>query len=417
LAHLEKKMKIYLVGGAVRDQLLGYPVKEQDWVVVGATPEILLQQGYQQVGRDFPVFLHPKTREEYALARTERKSAPGYHGFVCDFNPHVTLEDDLARRDLTINAMAMDTDGKIIDPYHGQRDLQAKLLRHVSPAFVEDPVRVLRVARFAARYHHLGFKLADETRVLMYEMVKQGELGHLIAERAWQEWQRSLEEKNPEVFIQILRSCGALHVVLPELDALFGVPNKPYYHPEIDSGVHSLMVLRAAVDMSSDPNIRFGALVHDLGKACTPMVEWPSHHGHEELGLTVIENLCQRLRIPTDYRKFACLVSKYHLTIHRLFELQASTIVKLFEQTDAFRRRERFDQLLVVCEADAQGTGRKIDYKQAQHWQELLDQCAKISPQILIDQGQQGEAIKLGLHQLRVACVEGIINLWKQHEK
>ncbi len=415
--YLEKKMNVYLVGGAVRDRLLGYPVKEQDWVVVGATPEILLQQGYQQVGRDFPVFLHPNTREEYALARTERKSAPGYHGFVCDFNPLVTLEDDLARRDLTINAMAMDTDGKIIDPYHGQCDLQAKLLRHVSPAFVEDPVRVLRVARFAARYYHLGFKLADETRSLMYEMVKKGELKHLIAERAWQEWQRSLEERNPEVFIHTLRSCGALYVVLPELDALFGIPNKPNYHPEIDSGVHSLMVLKSAVDMSSDPIIRFGALVHDLGKACTSMVEWPSHHGHEELGLVVIEHLCQRLRIPTDYRKFACLVSKYHLMIHRLFELRASTIVKLFEQTDAFRRRERFEQLLVVCEADAQGTGRKIDYKQAKHWQELLDQCAKISPQTLIDQGQQGEAIKLGLHQLRVACVKGIINLWEQHEK
>lgn len=410
-------MKVYLVGGAVRDQLLGYPVKERDWVVVGATPEQLLQKGYQQVGRDFPVFLHPKSREEYALARTERKNAPGYHGFICDFNPLVSLEDDLARRDLTINAMAKDPNGKIIDPYHGQNDLKAKLLRHVSPAFIEDPVRVLRVARFAARYHHLGFKLADETRRLMYEMVKRGELGHLVPERAWQEWQRSLEEKNPEAFIQILRACGALQIVLPELDALFGVPNPPHYHPEIDSGIHSLMVLSAAVEMSPDPMIRFGALVHDLGKACTPIMAWPSHHGHEHLGLAVIEKLCQRLRIPSDYRKFALLTSRYHLTVHRLFELRANTIVTLFEETDAFRRPERFYQLLVVCEADAQGTGRKINYKQVLHWRELLEACSSISPQLLIDQGHEGEAIKSGLHQLRVACVEGIINLWEQHEK
>ncbi len=410
-------MNVYLVGGAVRDRLLGYPVKEHDWVVVGTTPEQLLQQGYQQVGRDFPVFLHPQTREEYALARTERKSAPGYHGFICDFNPQVTLEEDLVRRDLTINAMAMDANGNLIDPYHGQADLQAKLLRHVSPAFVEDPVRVLRVARFAARYHHLGFKLADETSALMYAMVKRGELGHLVAERAWQEWQRSLEEKNPEIFISTLRACGALRIVLPELDALFGVPNTPHYHPEIDSGVHTLMVLRAAVEMSKDPMIRFGALVHDLGKACTPMVDWPSHHGHEKSGLAVIEKLCQRLRIPADYRKFALLVSMFHLTVHRLFELKAATIVKLFEQTDAFRRRERFEQLLIVCEADAQGTGRKIDYKQAQHWRDLLDACAKISAQQLVAQGLQGEAIKLGLHQQRVACVKDIINLWEKHEK
>jgi len=410
-------MNIYLVGGAVRDKLLGYPVKEQDWVVVGATPEQLLQQGYQQVGKDFPVFLHPKTREEYALARTERKSAPGYHGFVCDFNPEVTLEEDLARRDLTINAMAMDAKGNIIDPYQGQHDLQAKILRHVSPAFIEDPVRVMRVARFAARYHHLGFKVADETIALMYAMVKRGELAHLVAERVWQEWHRSLQEKNPEIFIRTLRACGALRIVLPELDALFGVPNKPNYHPEIDSGIHTLMVLKAAVEMSKEPIVRFGALTHDLGKASTPMVDWPSHHGHEKLGLERIEKLCERLRIPADYRKFALIVSRFHLTIHRLFELRAATIVKLFEQTDAFRRRERFEQLLIVCEADAQGTGRKIDYKQAQQWRDLLDECANISAQTLIEQGLKGEAIKLGLHQHRVACVENMINLWKTHEK
>ena len=410
-------MKVYLVGGAVRDQLLGYPVKERDWVVVGATPEDLIKEGSQQVGRDFPVFLHPKTREEYALARTERKTAPGYHGFTCDFNPLVTLEDDLARRDLTINALAMDADGRLIDPYHGQDDLQGKLLRHVSQAFVEDPVRVLRVARFAARYHHLDFKLADETRALMYAMVRRGELGHLVAERVWQEWQRSLQERNPELFISTLRACGALRVVLPELDALFGVPNPCHYHPEVDSGIHSLMVLSAAVSMSDDPLIRFAAMTHDLGKACTPMRAWPGHHGHEELGLAVIDSLCHRLRIPADYRKFALMSSRFHLKIHRVSELRADTIVTIFDKTDAFRRRPLFDDLLVVCEADAQGRGRHVEYHQAQHWCHLLDECSKISAQTVIAQGLQGEAIKLGLHQHRVACVETIISTWKKHEK
>ena len=410
-------MKVYLVGGAVRDQLLGYPVKERDWVVVGATPDQLQKKGYQQVGRDFPVFLHPTTREEYALARTERKMAPGYYGFACDFNAEVTLEEDLARRDLTINAMAMDADHQLIDPYHGQDDLRAKLLRHVSPAFSEDPVRVLRVARFAARYHHLGFRLANETRMLMYDMVKRGELGHLVAERVWQEWQRSLQEKNPEQFIMVLRSCGALKVVLPELDVLFGIPNPPHYHPEVDTGIHTLMVLMAAVEMSDEAMIRFAATVHDLGKGCTPMGEWPKHHGHEERGLTVIDTLSQRLRIPADYRHFALMASRFHLNIHRLEELRPQTIVKIFEQTDAFRRRPLFEALLVVCQADAQGKGRQTEYTQAEHWRFLLDACEKISAQALIAEGLQGEAIKLGLHQRRVVCVETLMNSWKKDEK
>ena len=401
------------MGGAVRDRLLGYPVKEQDWVVVGAIPQDLLKQGYQQVGRDFPVFLHPTTREEYALARTERKMAPGYYGFVCDFNSEVSLEADLARRDLTVNAMAMDAQGKLIDPYHGQDDLRNKILRHVSPAFAEDPVRVLRVARFAARYHHLGFTLADETRTLIYAMVKQGELAHLVAERVWQEFQRSLQEKNPEVFITTLRQCGALAVVLPEIEALFGVPNTHRYHPEIDSGIHTLMVLQAAVELSTDPLIRFAALVHDLGKACTPMNEWPSHHGHEERGVAVIECLCQRLRIPVEYRTFAVMVSRVHLNIHRLFELQPKTIVKILEQTDAFRRPQRFEQLLIVCQADALGVGRKVNYQQGVYWRILLEECNKITAQNLIQQGYQGEAIKLGLHQQRVDCVERLKTMWK----
>ncbi|CEK11780.1 multifunctional CCA addition/repair protein [Legionella hackeliae] len=400
-------MKVYLVGGAVRDQLLGYPVKERDWVVVGATPEQMLQLGYQQVGRDFPVFLHPQTKEEYALARMERKSAPGYYGFKCDFNPNVSLEDDLLRRDLTINAMAMDTNGHLIDPYNGETDLKEKLLRHVSPAFIEDPVRVLRVARFAARYHHLGFKLADETRALMYLMVKRGELNHLVAERVWQEWFRSFEEKNPEVFISTLRACGALKVILPELDVLFGIPGHKKYHPEVDSGMHTLMVLEKAVTLSADPMVRFAALVHDLGKGATPMNEWPRQVQHEIKGVEIIRNLCTRLRIPADYRKFAETVSRFHLNIHRFFELRPQTRIKVLEQTDAFRRPQLFEKLLLVCEADAKGRGSaKNEYKQAENWRHLLKECAKISAQTFIAQGYEGEAIKKALHQQRVACAE-----------
>lgn len=429
-------MKIYLVGGAVRDQLLGYPIKERDWVVVGATPKQLLEQGYQQVGRDFPVFLHPTSREEYALARTERKQAPGYYGFQCDFNPHVSLDDDLIRRDLTINAMAMDANGRLIDPYHGQADLEAKILRHVSPAFIEDPVRVLRVARFAARYYHLGFTLADETRVLMRNMVSNGELEHLIAERVWQEWHRSLDEKNPEMFICILRSCGALRVILPELDRLFGVPSWHRYHAEVDTGVHTLMVLCKAVSLSDDPMVRFAALLHDLGKGRTSIRGWPAQQGHEQLGLAVIEQLCQRLRVPQRYCQFALLVSKFHLNIHRLSELRDDTVVDILDRTDAFRRPELFEKLLLACEADSLGRGLhgifpalpwffpSLDvvaevnhestvasaYQQAQSWRTILTECSKIKAEALVAQGYEGKAIKLALHKCRVACVNDIRN-------
>lgn len=398
-------MKAYLVGGAVRDQLLGYPVKERDWVVVGSSPQALIELGYRQVGRDFPVFLHPNTQEEYALARTERKMGDGYYGFACDFNPHITLEEDLARRDLTINAMAMDEQGNVIDPYNGQQDLAAKILRHVSPAFVEDPVRVLRLARFAARYHHLGFRLANETRILMYAMVKRGALAHLVPERVWQEWQRSLEEKNPEIFISVLRSCGALSVISPELDALFGVPNTQHYHPEIDSGVHTLLVLQAAVNLSDDPMVRFAALVHDLGKAATPIAQWPSHHGHEARGVPIIECLCQRLRVPGQYRKLAVVVSKFHLIIHRVYELRANTIVETMEQVDAFRRPALFEQLLQVCEADGRGVGREVDYTQANHWRALYKACATVSASEFLAVGLEGMAVKIAIHKRRVATI------------
>jgi tRNA nucleotidyltransferase (CCA-adding enzyme) len=410
-------MKVYLVGGAVRDQLLGIPVAERDWVVVGSTPEQLLHLNYRQVGRDFPVFLHPQTNEEYALARTERKSAPGYYGFECDFRTTVTLEEDLARRDLTINAMAMDEQGSLIDPYNGQSDIDNKILRHVSPAFIEDPVRVLRVARFAARFHSLGFRLANETRSLMYAMVKRGELSHLVPERVWQEMQRSLEEKNPEQFIITLRSCDALRVILPELNNLFGVPNPYQYHHEIDSGIHSLLVLQAAVALSTDPVIRFAALVHDLGKALTPVQEWPKHYRHEERGVEVIESMCLRLRIPNDYRILARLVARHHLTVHRLFELRANTIVKMLERTDAFRRPQIFKNMLLACEADAEGCGKPVHYRQMQLWTNLLSECAKISPKELITQGYEGKAIKEALHVRRVACVEHLLNIWKSNEK
>lgn len=410
-------MKVYLVGGAVRDQLLNLPVKERDWVVVGSSPEELLEKKFKQVGRDFPVFLHPKTNEEYALARTEKKSALGYYGFSCDFNRNVTLEEDLLRRDLTINAMAMTEDGQLIDPYNGQKDLENRLLRHISPAFVEDPVRVLRIARFAARFHYLGFKLADETRSLLYSMVKRGELAHLVAERVWQEWQKSLEEPNPEQFIITLRSCDALRVILPEIESLFGVPNPYRYHHEVDSGVHSLFVLQAAVASTQDPIIRFSALVHDLGKALSPMSNWPSHHGHEEKGVNIIQNLCSRLRIPNDYRNLAVMVSRFHLNIHRLFELQASTIVKILEQSDAFRRPTLFYNMLIACKADAEGCGREVNYRQSKLWSYLLSECAKVNTKTIVSEGHEGEAIKQVLHQRRVICVELILNSWKLNEK
>jgi tRNA nucleotidyltransferase (CCA-adding enzyme) len=410
-------MKIYLVGGAVRDQLLGYPVKEKDWVVVGGTPGQLLKQGYVQVGKDFPVFLHPETKEEYALARTERKSGKGYLGFDCDFSDTVSLEEDLQRRDLTINAMAIDDKGKLIDPYQGYKDLKAKKLRHVSPAFIEDPVRVLRIARFAARYHHLGFTLAKETRLLMYKMVKNGELNYLVPERVWQEWQRSLEECNPEIFITTLRSCGALAVILPEINALFGVPNPKQHHPEIDSGIHSLFVLQAATDLSKDPIVRFAALLHDLGKALTPMAEWPKHLRHEDKGQDQIIALCERLRVPSEYKQLALLASKFHLKIHKFFELRPNTILKILEQTDAFRRPALFEKLLLVCEADAQGRGKKIQYSQADKWRKILALCSKISPKIFIEKGLTGIAIKEALHQERVRYIQDCFNSGEFDEK
>lgn len=398
-------MKVYLVGGAVRDQLLNYPIKERDWVVVGGTPAALLQQGYRQVGRDFPVFLHPKTGEEYSLARTERKLGRGYYGFTCDFNPNITLEEDLARRDLTINAMAFDAEGGLIDPYQGAQDIRNKCLRHVSPAFCEDPVRVLRVARFAARYAHLGFKLAAETRALMYEMVQRGELAHLVAERVWQEWERSLQEKNPELFIITLRSCGALQVVFPEFDALFGIPHAAQQFPIIDSGTNSLKMLSTVSALTNDAIVRFAAFVRDVGKGNCPIHHWPISTCSKNQSKTTIAALCQRLRIPIAYRQSALMVAKHSLTLLQLNDLDAAHIVSVFEQTDAFRRPELFSKLLLVNQADHHMRGITPSDKMARQWQALLQACKKVNMQPLLARGYSGEEMKLQLNQQRINLV------------
>lgn len=348
-------MDTYLVGGAVRDRLLGYPVHERDWVVVGASPQQMLDLGYSQVGKDFPVFLHPDTKEEYALARTERKSGRGYTGFTVHCAPDVTLEEDLLRRDLTINAMAETATGELVDPYGGRADLEARLLRHVSDAFVEDPLRVLRTARFAARYAHLGFRVAPETLALMAEIVARDELDHLPAERVWVEMDKALGERHPEVFIEVLRDCGALARLLPELDALFGVPQPEQHHPEIDSGVHTLLALKQAVALSDARDLRFAVLVHDLGKALTPADQLPRHIAHERRGLKPIKALCQRLKVPNQYRDLALQVCEYHLLCHTAMELRGKTLLKLLTGTDALRRPDRFELFLLGCEADARG--------------------------------------------------------------
>lgn len=411
-------MKIYLVGGAVRDGLLNRTVIERDWVVVGANSETLLNQGYTAVGRDFPVFLHPETKEEYALARTERKTGVGYTGFACSAEPNVTLEEDLLRRDLTINAMAMSDAGDIIDPYGGQQDLQDKLLRHVSPAFAEDPLRVLRVARFAARYAHLGFTVAPQTRALMYSMAKSGELAHLVAERVWKEMERSLGERSPQVFFQVLRACNALKVLLPELDCLYGIPNPPRWHPEVDSGVHTMMVLARASTLSSSLEVRFAAVMHDLGKGLTPSELWPSHRGHEEKGVSPIMNICQRFKLPHKYKELAILASCHHILVHKVAELRASTIVSLLEKTDAFRRPQRFEDLLLVCQADSEGRGElpTKPYQQAVFLRAVLAELNKIEVKSILETGLQGAAIKNEIHRLRVNRVKQLCSQWAWEE-
>jgi tRNA nucleotidyltransferase (CCA-adding enzyme) len=388
-------MEIYLVGGAVRDALLNYPVSERDWVVVGATPEQLLAQGYQQVGRDFPVFLHPVSKDEYALARTERKQGHGYTGFEVHCDPAVTLEQDLQRRDLTINAMAQRPDGTIIDPYGGQRDLAHKLLRHVSASFVEDPLRVLRTARFAARYAHLGFSVAAETLSLMTAIVASGELAHLPAERIWVELERALGERDPQVFITVLRDCGALAALLPELDALFGVPQPAQHHPEIDTGIHTLMVLQQAAQLSPATDVRFAALLHDLGKGLTPEAQWPRHIAHEQRGLALVRAVCERLRTPNQYRELALQVCEYHLLCHQAPQLRGKTLLKLLRGTGALRQPARFEAFLLACEADARGRqGRETQaYPQADYLRRALATARSITAAGFVEQGLAGKAL------------------------
>nr|WP_206157422.1 multifunctional CCA addition/repair protein [Citrobacter freundii] len=408
----ESGVKIYLVGGAVRDALLGLPIKDKDWVVVGATPQGMLDAGYQQVGRDFPVFLHPQTREEYALARTERKSGSGYTGFTCYAAPDVTLEADLQRRDLTINAMARDDNGEIIDPYNGRDDLENRLLRHVSPAFSEDPLRVLRVARFAARYAHLGFRIADETMTLMRDMNAAGELEHLTPERVWKETEGALTTRNPQVFFQVLRDCGALHVLFPEVDALFGVPAPAQWHPEIDTGIHTLMTLSMAAMLSPEVDVRFATLCHDLGKALTPKALWPRHHGHGPAGVKLVEQLCQRLRVPNDIRDLAKLVAEFHDLIHTFPILQPKTIVKLFDSIDAWRKPQRVEQIALTSEADVRGrTGfEAADYPQGRLLREAWLVAQAVPTKDVVEAGFKGQAIREELTRRRIAAVAN----WKE---
>ncbi|VAW61959.1 CCA tRNA nucleotidyltransferase [hydrothermal vent metagenome] len=400
-------MKTYLVGGAVRDQLLHYPVYEKDWVVVGASVNEMLELGYQQVGKDFPVFLHPQTKDEHALARTERNTAAGYKGFEVHASPDVTLEEDLIRRDLTINAIAQDEAGNIIDPYNGQADLKNKILRHVSPAFSEDPVRILRVARFAARYAHLGFSVADETHDLMKKMVANGEANALVAERVWQEFHKALRERNPEIFIKTLRDCNALKIILPEIDALFGVPQPLQHHPEIDTGIHTLMVLQQACLLSPEPVTRFAALCHDLGKALTPKEDWPSHHGHEAKGKKPIQQLCHRLRIPNDFKSLALITAEFHLHVHRAFEIKKTTLLKTLEKLDGMRKPERYEQFLIACTADIRGrTGyENKEYPQADYYRQALAIIKSVDIQALKEMGLQGKEMGDAIHTARLSAL------------
>ena len=401
-------MEIYLVGGYVRDQLLGLETKDRDWVVVGSTPEEMIKLNYRQVGKDFPVFLHPTTNEEYALARTERKTAPGYSGFSFHAAADVTLEEDLIRRDLTINAIALSNDNQLIDPFNGQADLKAKLLRHVSPAFVEDPVRILRVARFAARFADLGFTIAKETQQLMSEMVNNGEVDSLVPERVWQETRRALTEKSPARYFEVLRDCGALSKLFPEIDRLWGVPQPEKHHPEIDTGIHTMMVLTQAAKLSDDPKVRFAALVHDLGKGTTPKYQWPKHIDHESRGVPLVEALCDRYRIPNDYRELAIIVTKYHLHYHRAAELRDNTFLKTLESLDAFRRPDRFELFLLACEADSRGrTGyEEQHFDQPEIYRAVFNAAKTLNAKELVAQGFKGKEIKEELAKKRIQAIK-----------
>ena len=399
-------MQVYLVGGAVRDERLGLPVRERDWCVVGATPAELVDKGFKQVGKDFPVFLHPETGEEYALARTERKTAAGYHGFEFDTSPDVTIEEDLARRDLTINALAIDQDGNLIDPHGGLIDLENRLIRHVSDAFIEDPVRILRAAKFAARFAALGFRIAPETRDLMRRIVSGGEADALVADRVWKETEAALAGPSPRLYFEALRACGALRVIMPEVNALFGVPQPASWHPEIDTGMHTMRVREQAADLSEQLEVRFAALVHDLGKGTTRLADLPSHPGHERRGRTLVKAMCERLPVPRACRDLGLLAAEYHTHCHRALELRDDTVVRLFEKTDAFRRPERFEQFLVTCEADARGrTGfESASYPQANHLREALVAADSVDAGAIAGENARNR-IPQAIREARIAAV------------
>ncbi|UPQ88399.1 multifunctional CCA addition/repair protein [Vibrio sinaloensis] len=400
-------MQRYLVGGAVRDQLLNIDVYDQDWVVVGATPDELIALGYTPVGKDFPVFLHPKTKQEHALARTERKTSSGYTGFDCYFAPDVTLEQDLERRDLTINAMAQDQYGNIVDPFNGQADLQDRLLRHVSDAFIEDPLRVLRVARFAAKLHHLGFTVAPETLELMREISHSGELEHLTPERVWQEWHKSLSTRNPQIFLDVLKQCDALKIVLPEIDALFGVPQPEKWHPEVDTGVHTLLVAKQAALLSDSLPVRFASQVHDLGKGITPESEWPSHKLHCHTGLKLIKKLCERIRVPNEFKELALMVCEQHSNIHRAAELRPETKLKVLNKFDVWRKPDRLEDILLCCMADSRGrTGYgQIEYPQKVLFEQAYRAALSVNVQDIIKDGYTGADIRAEMEKRRVEAI------------
>ncbi len=401
-------MKTFLVGGAVRDALLRLPVKDRDWVVVGATPDSMLAEGYQQVGRDFPVFLHPRSREEYALARTERKSGNGYTGFVTQFAPDVTLEQDLQRRDLTINAIAQSDSGELIDPYGGQRDLAQRQLRHVSAAFNEDPLRVLRLARFAARFAHLNFRIADETQALMREMAVSGELAHLTAERVWKETEKALLTRNPQVYFQVLRDCGALQVLFPEIDNLYGIPAPIKWHPEIDTGIHALMTLAMSAALSDQLDVRFATLFHDVGKALTPPEKWPSHHGHGLAGVPIVEALCQRLRVPNQVRDLALVVTEFHDVVHTIERQSADALIALFDRIDAWRKPDRVEKMALTSEADARGRAglESMAYPQGDYLRLAFTLAQAVPTKDVVAAGFKGAEVREELTRRRVAVLQ-----------
>jgi tRNA nucleotidyltransferase (CCA-adding enzyme) len=403
---------VYLVGGAVRDGLLGAEPRERDWVVVGSTPEKLTAKGYRQVGAAFPVFLHPETGEEYALARTERKQGHGYHGFSVDFHPGVTLEEDLSRRDLTVNAMARDEHGGLIDPFGGRKDLENRVLRHVSPAFAEDPLRVLRVARFAARFSDFGFRVHESTLELMQQMALSGEIGHLVAERVWAEVDAAMATPRPGLFVEVLRECGALKILLPEVERLFGIPQPQIHHPEIDTGAHVLLAMNLAAALGFSGNVVFALLLHDLGKGLTPESALPSHLGHEKSGIPLVEEVCARMRVPGASRLLAVQVCALHLRMHRLLEARPSTVMKLIEEADLLRKPGQLEEFLQACEADYRGRKGLEDrpYPQADRLRSALDAALAIKARDMDTEGMDGVQVGEALRKQRVAAIAGLSN-------